>query len=813
MPRFVRIALLAIGGVVGLIVLAFVAAFALLPRGYVEKEAQRLASSASGASITWTRLTPGFSNWAIGVRIRGLTYRAPDKGPARVNARFEDVFVQFKLFPLFLRRVEIAAAQVKGGGIAMTDRGPDLTAGAASKQSAGVALVVPRVDIDGVDLRTRDALGGGVDVRRLHGNAGIDGSLQSPRAVRVDITADSLFWKPSSRDSLVALPSPLDVDLVLEAKDGGKRLEVTDGQAQLGPLTSAITGAILLPGPPQEPTLALTITGTPQSIRSSDPSIRPLAGRSPAAWNATASWEVKVEGPQSSPTQSGRALLKPLSVNAQSNAFDLEQASASWTMLADRTFRARTEGFGGGLTFTAEANGSTTPGGAIQGTFFLRAPAERLNGLMPNTPTWSGGSVEANGTFTLRPPAEPDIKWNVVGSELKGTVPGVARPVRKLGFDVRGDAGAVTVHSFNAVVGSTTASITGRVTNGKPLGTGTFQIVMDRLVADEWAPPEAPEGVEPAAPSTAPAGPPIPLRAFDATVRVGEVRTGSLSVRDMAIPVKFVGGNLTADPIKGAIGAGSVDGALAVNELGTPKQNFLLHLDVKRAPVEDMAAGLLPIRLGLTGLVSGIVDLSGPGLPGPDVGDSLRGAMSGTVENGAFKQGPALKGLRDALGLQASQEMQFKTLTHSFRIAAGRLLLDKMHGEIGKDLFEMAGSLGFDQSLNMNLLVRLAPDRLKTGTAAAEFARFAKDAEGRIPIDVKITGTTLQPKVSVKASHTLESAGKALTQELVKGFASKATTKATALADSNAAKPDSADSTKEAAIRKGRAALKRLLGK
>ena len=809
LPRGLRVALLVVGGAAAIVVLVFVAAFALMPRGTIEKEAQRVASNASGSSVTWTKLSPGFANWGIGVHLKNLAMRSPATGPARLNAKLEDVFVQFKLFPLLFRRVEIAAARVKGGGIAMTDLGPDSSAAKPGGRSSGMSMVLPRLDVEDVAFRSRDALGGGVDLRGLRGKAEIAGTLQAPRSVRIEMAADSLFWKPSARDSLVPLPSPLDVSVALAGKDAGTRLEVTEGRAQLGPFTSAVTGGILLPPAPQEPVLALAITGAPQAVRSSDPAIRPLLGRSPAAWKATVSWEVKVEGPLSAQTQSGRALLEPLSMTAQSNSFELEHASAVWTSNADRTFRARTEGFGGGLAFSADASGSTTPGGTIEGTFAVRGPAERLNGLLPNTPTWTDGSIEASGTFSLRPPMEPDVKWTVVGKELKGTVPGVARPVRKLEFDVRGDAAAVTVTSFHAIVGSTTASATGRVLSGKPLGTGTFQVTVDRLVAEEWEPPAGSEVALPPATAAgvAAAAPPIPLRSFDASVRVGEVRTGSLTVRDMVIPVRYEAGNLAAQPIKGSIGSGSLEGALSLTEFGAPKQKFNLHLDVKRAPVEEMAGGLLPIKLGLSGLVSGIVDLSGPGLPGPDVGDSLRGAMSGTVENGAFKQSPVIKSLGSALGLQESQAMQFKTLTHSFRIAAGRLILDRMKGEVGKDLIEMAGSLGFDQSLDMNLVIRLAPERLRGGTAAAEFGRFAKDAEGRIPVDIKLTGTTMQPKISVKASRTVEAAGKAFTKELVKGLVSKAKP------ESGVAKADSADSTKKDAIKKGRDALKRLLGK
>ncbi|HKQ20151.1 MAG TPA: hypothetical protein VJW75_10435, partial [Candidatus Eisenbacteria bacterium] len=332
--------LLVAGGLAALVVALFAAAFLLLPRDTIQREAQRAASKASDATITWTRLTPGFADWSIGVRVHGLAVRMPKEGPARVNARLDDVFVRFKLFPLLLRRVEIAAARVKGGGIAMTDRGPDSTReGSKAKRPSDVSMVVPRVDIEDVDIRSRDALGGGVDLRGVHGYAEIQGTLDSPKAVRVAVVADSLFWKGSPRDSLVALPSPLDVDIALVGMDQGKqkRLEVTKGVVLLGPLTSKVTGEVRIPGDPDEPSLALSIVGDPQPIRSSDASIRPLLGRSPAVWNATVSWDVKVEGPLSAQTQSGRVLLNPLAMNAPSNTFTLEQASATWTTRADRT--------------------------------------------------------------------------------------------------------------------------------------------------------------------------------------------------------------------------------------------------------------------------------------------------------------------------------------------------------------------------------------------------------------------------------------------------------------------------------------------
>ncbi|MGE5175402.1 MAG: AsmA-like C-terminal region-containing protein [Hyphomicrobiales bacterium] len=805
MPRLLRIGLIAVGGLFGLILLLFLAAFFLIPRDFIEKQARAEAAKIPGMSVTWTRLTPGFRWLAVGIRVEGLAVRAPREGNATLNARIQDVFVELKLLPLLARRVEVATARVRGGGVAMFDRGlpaPSPGAGAGAGGAGGIALVVPRITIDDLDLRTRDMTGSGFDLRGVHGESSIDGPLARPASVRIALGADSLYWKPSVRDSLVPLPSPLSAAATLAARDGGKRLEVTDGSAELGPLDSKIGGSVLFPDPPAAPTLALTLTGAPQMVRSTDPSIRPLASRSPATWSGTASWDVRVEGPMATPVTSGRFVLKQLQVTAQSNTFTIDQASASFTSRPDRTFTARLEGLGSGITFTAEAQGSSAPGTTTSGQFYFRAPAQRLNGLVPNTPTWNSGSLEGSGTFTVTPPAPPKVTWKISGAGMSGNVPGVARPVRKLDFSVDGDQATANLSRCDIVVGSTTGSITGSIRQGKPLGSGTFRVKLDRFVAEEWdTGSSSASGGSFAMSSGTPSAPPIPLESFQGQVTIGELRSNGLVVRDVNVPVDFSKGTLTADPIHGLVGSGTVNGALDVSEFFTDPR-FSLHLDLNKAPVEDVINGLLPAKLPVTGLVNGKVDLSGPGLPGPDVVDSLRGDLSGTIEQGAIRANPVIRSIRDALGSDSSPEIAFRTLTQSIRISGGKMLLDTVKGDMGKDAFEMTGSMGFDQSLDLHLLLKLGPERVKGAAALSQLAGYVQDAQGRVPVQVRITGTALSPKISIQPGKLVESAGRALGQELMKGLAAKAAPETAA-----------ADSTKQKAIDKGREAIQRLLGK
>lgn len=830
MPRALRIALVVAVLALGLLVAVLAAAWFLMPKDWIDQEARRQAARIQGCTVRWTKLSPGLSGLSLGARIEGLYVRVPAEGEGdpRMEAKIREVFVSFRLLPLLVRRVEVAAARVSGAGIALTDRGtpPEGTGGGGSAaQGAGLAFILPRLDLDGIDIRTRDTLGGGLDIRRLSGRTEIDGAVDHPRAVRVFAKADSLFWKPSARDASVPLPSPLRAEVEAVARDRGVRLAIERGDVTLGPLTSVLSGHVLLVTPAGEPELALGIEGKPQNVRSSDEAFRGLAAGMPVAWSTTAAWQIQITGVASAPVNTGRVTLMPFSATSGPNTFSLSPVALSWNTRPDKSFAARVQAADKDLKMAIRANGSTLPGGATTGHLELSAPAARLNGLVPSAPTWTSGDLDVSAEFTLRAPSPPSVRWTAKGSGLGGSAPGLRQPISRMSFDLGGDERAVSIRSFAATVGSTTASLTGTVLMGKPLGTGTFRATLDRFIAEEWAPPPGGGTVGAggkAAPSTPAAPPPIPLRSFDAAVSIGEFRSGTMTVRDLVAPVRFANGNLSVAPITGRIGTGSLSGGLELKNLvSTP--SYALNIDVKRAPVEELFAGVLPFKLDLTGLVSGVVDLTGPGMPGAGVSDSLRGALSGSVEEGKLLETPTIAGLRKALGLRSDAQsggaLAFKTLTHSLRIDRGRLLLDKVKGDIGKDLFEMTGSMGLDRSLDIDLLLRLAPERIASGTALADLARFARDKDGRLPLSIKVTGTAQAPKISFKTSKTLEAAGSRLQQEIARGLAGAARKDSTRRAPADSARRARGDSAAadsgavDDPVERAREALKRLLGK
>jgi len=826
-PR--RAVLVVLLGLVGLVAAVFAAAWLLMPKDWIDQQARRQAALVQGATVRWTRLTPGFDWFSLGVKVEGLSLRVPDVGPAATDFRSNEIFVRLKLLPLLSRRVEVSSAKLDGAWVTLIEQPPKPEGEKGAPPAPQFQIQVPRVDFHNVNLRTRDALGSGTELKNLNGEAVFAGTMDAPAGIKLTAKADSLFWKPSAAAANVVLPSPLSVDTELRASGGPGSLRVTRGTVDLGPLTSALQGTMRFPKPGDREGVAvdLLIEGKPQKIDSGDRAFHGIAAATPAKWSGTASWKIHAGGRTPRIVTDGTLTLAGLSVRAQDNSFSIDQVRAVWNTRADQTFTANGSGGGSGIALSFQAQGLLTPGGATSGEILIRAPATRLNGIVPNAPKWTSGNLEARAAFELKPPAKPAIRWTVQGKGMDGTMQGLTHPVHGLEFDAEGNDAAANLKSLRVQVASTTMSVSGTIARGKPLSTGTFAVTMDKLIAEEWAPPtggKAPEKV--AAPP--PTALPLPIGAFTGSVAIGEARSGAMVATNISTPVRYDGRDLVAAPIKGAIGTGSFEGAF---NMLTPftKPSYALHLDVKRAPVEQVASGTIPFSSATTGFLSGILDLSGQGFPSAKPNDSLKGLLKGTLEDGKLKLSPAIVAITRALGLSERTEIPLTQETHSVRIQGSKMLIDSAKGDLGPDKAEMNGWVSLEHALDLNVLLKLAPNRVKGSSVLARFAQYARDSEGRLPVGLRITGLDRAPKITINTEALIQTATKQLTSEagkklvnqLMKGLSSHAdsvrTSDSTLAADSarqvETPPKKAADSTAADPLRKAGDALKHLLGR
>ncbi|HZE19172.1 MAG TPA: hypothetical protein VE402_03545, partial [Candidatus Angelobacter sp.] len=227
MSRPVRLLGLVAGGLAVLVAAVFAIAWFAMPRDWIDQQARLQVATMKGATVRWKSLTPGFEWFSLGVKVEGLTLRVPDVGPAATDFRSNEIFIRLKLLPLLSRRVEISSAKIDGAWVTLTEQPPKPENATEAPSPQQFQLQVPRVDFHGVNVRTRDALGSGMELKGLNGGAVFAGTIDSPSSIEVTAKTDSLFWKPSAAAASVPLPSPLSVEAALQSSGGPGALKVT----------------------------------------------------------------------------------------------------------------------------------------------------------------------------------------------------------------------------------------------------------------------------------------------------------------------------------------------------------------------------------------------------------------------------------------------------------------------------------------------------------------------------------------------------------------------------------------------------------
>ena len=156
-----------------------------------------------------------------------------------------------------------------------------------------------------------------------------------------------------------------------------------------------------------------------------------------------------------------------------------------------------------------------------------------------------------------------------------------------------------------------------------------------------------------------------------------------------------------------------------------------------------------PARGLLHGALSTTLDLSGAGVERRDLTRTLTAIGVAAVANGTLGPAPALEEIAKLTGIPAFRTTRFRDAKLPFRIERGRVVtdpvvLDGPHGE-----WRLSGAIGFDGSLEYAVSTTV-PAELAAGlgSRAALAAGALADPQGRILIDLRVSGTAKSPRVS-----------------------------------------------------------------
>ena len=329
------------------------------------------------------------------------------------------------------------------------------------------------------------------------------------------------------------------------------------------------------------------------------------------------------------------------------------------------------------------------------------------------------------------------------------------------------------LRSFTGTVGSSDLRATGRLDNllGYLLRDeelrGSATVNSRRFNLDEWRSDEGSLSVIPV-----PKGIDLRLEANVDRLEYDSIpmtnARGRLHVKDERVTLEdftfnTLGGSMaisgfyeTTTPAKPTF-----DVSLQIRDLDIPAAFATLTTVQRLAPVAKYASGRFSSELRLTG------PLEQNMMP---VFAALTGTGSLQTSNLAIRDFPPLERLASATKLAILQDPTMRTITSQFEIRDGRFRTRPFTAQLGPVTMNVAGSNGFDQSLDYDLGIRL-PREVIGAEANRAIAGLVSRAAGagvdlqaapEIALGVKLTGTITNPSISTNlASAAGDVAGEA----------------------------------------------------
>jgi hypothetical protein len=176
---------------------------------------------------------------------------------------------------------------------------------------------------------------------------------------------------------------------------------------------------------------------------------------------------------------------------------------------------------------------------------------------------------------------------------------------------------------------------------------------------------------------------------------------------------------------------------------------YAVKASVDSVKADALLSAWTPAKNLLAGTLNTKLDFSGAGPSPDDLKQTLTLVGLASLADGRLGPGPALEALAQFVKVPKLKQVDFNTLELPMRIEHGRIISDpiKLSGPAGD--WKLAGALGFDGALDYAVSVTLPPEVVnKLGADAALAAGALADPQGRVLLDLHLSGNAKAPRVS-----------------------------------------------------------------
>jgi len=245
-----------------------------------------------------------------------------------------------------------------------------------------------------------------------------------------------------------------------------------------------------------------------------------------------------------------------------------------------------------------------------------------------------------------------------------------------------------------------------------------------------------------------PGSPLLPNARGGGRVEIARLKQERLDVENVAARVTLSPGVLEVSEFSLDGYGGAVRGGARFDLHDPARPAYAIKARVDSVEADRLLSAWTPARGLLHGALNTTLDLSGEGSSPQDLKRSLTAVGLAALANGALGPGPAFDALSQFTRIPEFRQVRFNDLKLPFRVERGRMITDPVVLSGSNGEWRLSGGIGFDGSLDYAVSTTLPPDVVKKlGADAALAAGALADPDGRILIDLRVTGSARSPRV------------------------------------------------------------------
>ncbi len=222
--------------------------------------------------------------------------------------------------------------------------------------------------------------------------------------------------------------------------------------------------------------------------------------------------------------------------------------------------------------------------------------------------------------------------------------------------------------------------------------------------------------------------------------------SGSVGISNAIVELQ----NFSVDIFRGNI---TTQGTLDLREPGSRPFDF--KLDIVGVEANFMLTKFTSFGNNLFGKFSMTTNLKGSlddtlGLNQ----NSLLGNGNVQIHDGRFVGYPVMASIAGFTGIDELRQVDFQSWKNSFTITDGRILIKDLIISAGNTDFNVNGAQSFDGTLDYSVAIKLPQElsqKLKVGGTAGQLLNTFKDKEGKLTVNLLVSGNTSKPAVGIDA--------------------------------------------------------------